>query len=179
MSKGRQANQTDLADIHGCSLPTIRAWVRRGCPVVQRGGKGREWLFNTADVAQWREEEAAAAAVGDTSKMDIDEARRRKEAALAGMAELDLSKRRGELIEIESIAEIVGEEYSRVRAKLMGMPVKLAPVLEQATTVQEYREIVEDAVVECLSELAADEFSGEESAGGAEQEQDDEAPAAA
>lgn len=179
MPKGRQANQTDLADIHGCSLPTIRAWVRRGCPVIHRGGKGREWLFNTADVAQWREEQAAAAAVGDTSAMDLDEARRRKEAAFAAMAELDLGKRRGELVEIESVSEIVGEEYSRVRAKLMGMPVKLAPVLEQATTVQEYREIVEDAVVECLSELSADEFGGEESADGAEQDEDGEAPAAA
>ena len=177
--RGQEVNQTGLADTFGVSLPTVRAWVRRGCPVVQRGAKGKQWVFNTADVAQWREDEAAAAAVGDTSKMDMDEARRRNEAAKAAMAELDLAKRRGELIEIEAVAEHVGEEYSRLRAKLLALPVKLAPMLENAESLQERREIIEDAIVECLAELTADEDSAEEPGQGATGDEDDEAPAAA
>lgn len=179
MPKGSEVNKAGLAEVFGVSLPTVNSWVRRGCPVLQRGSKARQWLFNTADVAQWREDEAAAAAVGDTSKMDMDEARRRNEAAKAAMSELDLAKRRGELIEIESVAEHVGEEYSRIRAKLLALPVKLAPMLENAESLQERREIIEDGIVECLAELSADEDGREESGTGSEGDEDDEAPAAA
>lgn len=166
MSKGRIVNLAELADINGVSLPTARSWPRRGCPYVQKGGAGREWQFNTADVAQWREEQAALAAVGDTSTLDIEEARRRKTAAEAAMVELDLAKRRGELVEIESIADIVGEEYTRLRARLLALPVKMAPMMETAASLQERRETIENAITECLAELSADtEYGGDAEAG--------------
>lgn len=56
-SRGRDVNRSDLAEINGVSMPTIDDWVRRGCPVVQRGGRGRAWQFNTADVRNWREDD--------------------------------------------------------------------------------------------------------------------------
>ena len=179
MSKGQIVNQSQLAETFGTTMPTVRAWVRRGCPVVQRGAKGKQWQFNTAEVAAWREQEAAAAAVGDTSRMDLDESRRRKEAANAAMAEIDLAKRRGELVEVEHIAEIVGDEYSRLRQRLLGLPVKIAPMLDTAETLQERREIIEDAIVECLAELSADDDSLEEPTEGAGEAEEDEAGAAA
>ena len=43
-SKGQVVNRADLANINGVSLPTIDDWVRRGCPVMQRGARGRAWL---------------------------------------------------------------------------------------------------------------------------------------
>lgn len=165
-AKGRLVNMGELSQLWGVALNTVKAWVRRGCPVVSRGGRGREWQFDTAAVAQWREEQAAAAAVGDTSAMDLDEARRRKEAALAAMAELDLAKRRGEVVDVEAIADIVGEEYTRLRARLLALPVKLAPLMETAATLAERREIIEDAICECLAELAADDdYAAERGAG--------------
>lgn len=36
------------------SLPTVEAWVRKGCPVVQRGSRGVPWVFDLLDVAKWR-----------------------------------------------------------------------------------------------------------------------------
>ena len=156
-AKGRLVNMGDLSHLWGVALNTVKAWVRRGCPVVARGGRGREWQFDTAAVAQWREEQAAAAAVGDTSAIDLEEARRRKEAALAAMAELDLAKRRGEVVEIEAIADIVGEEYTRLRARLLAIPVKLAPLMEAASNLAERREIISSAISECLAELSADD----------------------
>ena len=178
MPKGNEVNKSALAETFGVSLPTVNAWVRRGCPVVQKGSKSRQWLFNTAEVAAWREDEAAAAAVGDTAKMDMDEDRRRNEAAKAAMSELDLAKRRGELIEIESVAEYVGEEYSRIRAKLLALPVKIAPMLETTETLQQRREIIEDGISECLAELSADDELGAESEEGAESDEAGEAATA-
>ncbi len=47
-------NRAELASIFDISLPTVDAWVRKGCPVVERGGRGREWQFFVPDVFNWR-----------------------------------------------------------------------------------------------------------------------------
>jgi len=51
MAKGQElkVNGKQLADVFGVSLPTVDAWVRQGCPSDQQGGRGREWVFDTAD----------------------------------------------------------------------------------------------------------------------------------
>ncbi|MAF71094.1 terminase small subunit [Alteromonas australica] len=43
-----QVNRAELADILGCSLPTITSKVQRGMPCLQRGQRGKEWTFDTA-----------------------------------------------------------------------------------------------------------------------------------
>lgn len=47
-------NRAELATIFEVSLPTVDAWVRKGCPVVERGGRGRDWQFYCPDVFNWR-----------------------------------------------------------------------------------------------------------------------------
>lgn len=36
------------------SIPTVESWVRRGCPVVQRGRRGQPWIFDLLAVAIWK-----------------------------------------------------------------------------------------------------------------------------
>jgi phage terminase Nu1 subunit (DNA packaging protein) len=64
--EGRQVNQAEHADIFGVSVVALRAWERRGCPVTTKGRMGLAAQFDTADVARWREQQAAAAAEGTT-----------------------------------------------------------------------------------------------------------------
>jgi len=86
----------EVAELFGVNDRTIRLWVRRGCPFLQKGGRGgRAWQFETSDVIGWREQQAAIAAVGDTAKLDVEEARRRKLAAEAVLSELELAKAKG------------------------------------------------------------------------------------
>jgi phage terminase Nu1 subunit (DNA packaging protein) len=47
-------NRAELASLFEVSLPTVDAWVRKGCPVVERGGRGREWKFHFSEVFNWR-----------------------------------------------------------------------------------------------------------------------------
>jgi len=54
--KGQVVSRAELAEFFGVSLTTIDHWVRSGAPFVTRGGPGRQWAFNTADVAAWRED---------------------------------------------------------------------------------------------------------------------------
>lgn len=69
-SGGKIVNRTELAQILGVSLPTINAWVNDKMPFVSRGGRGKDWQFDTADVIQWRAERAASEAGGALDDID-------------------------------------------------------------------------------------------------------------
>ncbi|MGZ8246228.1 DUF1441 family protein [Methylomagnum sp.] len=47
-------NKAQIAEIFGVSLPAVEGWIRRGCPVAKRGGKGAVYEFDLLAVAQWR-----------------------------------------------------------------------------------------------------------------------------
>ena len=161
---GIELSKADLARMLGVSLPTIGQWVGKGCPFVSKGSPGKPWVFNSADVLSWREDQVVMQAMGDTSSLDIEEARRRKLAAEAALVELDLAKRRGEVIEIEEVAGVVGDDYANVRAKLLALPSKLAPQLIGIEDPAECKALIERGVSEALEELTADGiYSGESS----------------
>lgn len=52
--QSRRANKMEVAEFFGVSLPTIDAWIRRGCPNVQKGSRGVSWVFDLLQVAEWR-----------------------------------------------------------------------------------------------------------------------------
>lgn len=163
---GKLLTKSELAQFLGVSLTAVTNWVRTGCPWVERGSVGKSWTFNLAEVVAWREERAVQQALGDTKQLNLDEARRRKVAAEAAMVELDLAKRRGEVIEIADVAGLVGEDYANLRAKLLSMPTKLAPIVATESDLAQCKALLERGVEEALEELTADGiYSAEESPG--------------
>lgn len=50
----RRVNRAGLARVFGAAVADIDKWVGLGCPYIKRAaGKGDEWAFDTADVANW------------------------------------------------------------------------------------------------------------------------------
>ena len=47
-------NRTDTAAAMNISMTTLDNWVRRGCPVISRDGRGRNAKFSLVAVRQWR-----------------------------------------------------------------------------------------------------------------------------
>ena len=50
----RKANRAETAEFFGVNLTTVDQWVRKDCPVVQRGSRGIAWEFDLLQVAEWR-----------------------------------------------------------------------------------------------------------------------------
>ena len=146
----------EASAILGKDVITLKSWFNLGCPVIERGSKSKKWRICPADVIAWRENKIAQDAVGDTSQLDYEEARRREMAAKAAMLELDLAQRRGQLVEVEYIADLVDEEYSNVRARILGLPTRLAPQVAGVSSLPELSEIIEAGITEVLEELTAD-----------------------
>jgi phage terminase Nu1 subunit (DNA packaging protein) len=110
-----KANRAELARMFGIALTTVDTWLRLGCPFDQKGAPGREWVFDTADVARWREERARAEAGGQETQDDAALTRRRK-LAETRFAELELAKAMGEVGEIAQMERV----WSRLLAEFQG-----------------------------------------------------------
>lgn len=74
-------------------------------------------------------------------------------------AKLDYEEAAGKLVSIDSVAKIVEQEYSRVRARLLAIPSKLAPEVALIEDVSLCRSQIEAAVLDALAELSADQQS--------------------
>ncbi len=86
----------------------------------------------------------------------IQEEKLRYDTARADKMELEVAKRRGELIEVESVAKVIEQEYSAVRAALFAIPIKMAMVLAPLTQPTEIKRELEDSINEVLQELSAE-----------------------
>lgn len=159
---GKLVSVAELAHLLGVHRNTVLAWVQRGCPLAERGssGRGNEHKFDLAAVVRWREDEAARAATGNTEGLDLDVARLRKVAGEAALIELEVQKKRGQLVEIDAVASVVGEKFAACRSRLLSLPTKLAPLLAASTDVNETQVLLEQGINEALSELSGDGIAG-------------------
>jgi hypothetical protein len=137
-------------------LERDRRTIAAACANLTPIGKdGRSVFYRLTDVLAKLDPAKAPA--------DADEARSRKLAAEAEIAEMQRDKMRGELVDISSVESVVAEEYAAVRSKLLALPGKLAPMVAIEADEIACRDLIERGVTEALDELARD--AGEIAAG--------------
>lgn len=156
MGTGKVVNRAELAEICGVSVVTIDNWVRDGAPFVRRPvrkGVG-QWEFSPGAVVQWRIDRERQSALGDLAQIDEMEARRRKLAAEAGLAELELQKANGAAVAIEDQERIWVQMVGAARAKLLSIPTKLGPSLAIEVDAVVCQAMVDGAITEALTELS-------------------------
>lgn len=155
--KGRLVNKAELAKIFGVTVEAVGGWIRNGLPCVTRGSPGRPYEFDTAAVVEWREGRMEDRLSRETDVTTLDEARIRKMAADASLAEYDLAEKRGEVVPVNDAGEMVLDAFQRVRAKLTSIPSKIAPLVSSTNDPDECRSLLQGAILEALAELAVDD----------------------
>lgn len=155
MSKagGRVVSRAELSEFLAVDLTTVDGWIRRGCPMIERGGRGRAHSFNLAHVVGWLRDTARSSSAEGAAAISLDEARQRKTAAEAELAELELGHARGELVQIDTVAELLEATLSTVRLRLLGVPAKVAARLAPVRTPAKCRRILEDEFSDVLNEI--------------------------
>ncbi|MEQ1149540.1 terminase small subunit [Acinetobacter johnsonii] len=159
--KGKQVTRQALADVFGVSLPTIDAWVRKGCPFVEKGGRGQEWQFNTAQVSKWlrdRDVEEATGGIPD----DMDELKLRKQKAETELAELELAERKGEVALIAEFERAQAMVFAAIRANIMNVPQRAVLQLLGETDERAFKEKLKAELVLALETSAEEELEEEE-----------------
>lgn len=169
----RIVSRAKLAEFTGKSLPTIDSWVRQGCPVVKRGGRGKEWEFDTAAVNDWRVEqkEMEAAAANAGGEADEAELKRRKLAAETMLAELELAQAKKAVAPISQVERMVANAFAQVRASVRNIPERTVAQLIGETDERRFKNVLLEEIDQTLEALstgnlaeALEEFDEDEAA---------------
>lgn len=172
--KGQVLNKAQLATFYDVSTTAIDKWIQSGCPHFKKPGGKAEYIFGSADVANWRIQRTKEQGQSSEHVLKLGVAKERKESALAKLAELDLDIKIGKFIAAELVDEAVSKMVSNFRDRALSIPDQLARELKACKTLNEARGLLRDSIEDALTELSnfdpgpiarSDEESGE--AGGA------------
>lgn len=157
--KGMTLNRAQLADFFGIALTTVDVWVKAGCPVQQRGSAGVPWEFNSRDIHQWQLDQKVAQATGDKPK-EADDVKLRKLLAETEMVELELAKKKGEVVELPLVERALSQAFADVQARLRNLPGRLAPQLLGETEERRFKDVMLGEIDEALEELSTLDLTG-------------------
>lgn len=150
----RYVGKGELAELLDVSDTTVDRWIRRGCPVHTKGGRGRAYTFDLGAVFEWRLAHERDLADQARKVVKIDDERARKLAAERELAEIELARVRGELVPVDLVAERVTDEYERIRARLEAVASKVAPRVAATKSRNVCRDIVRAEIRAALEELS-------------------------
>jgi hypothetical protein len=94
------------------------------------------------------------------TELDYDEARCMKENYLALLNQLEYDQKSGLVVAVADVAKAVGEEYAKVRTKLLAIPAEQAPLIHRLRTVLEVQDALQEMIVHALEELTRDGVGG-------------------
>ena len=145
----------EIAHKFDISLTTLSTWITEGLPYTRKGGKGKGYDFDLQEVESWIAKYKLPASTGDTTYAD---ARRRREAALAGIKELELKVRKGELLNVDVVMKLQGAVLQNIRSRILSLPAKLATLSFGSRTIAENEAIIRKGIHEVLDEISVINF---------------------
>lgn len=129
-------------------------YMRKGLPVYIKGrGRARAW-FKWDDVCEWWDANVTKDAEESES---LQAAKLRKAIADADMAEIELAKERGQVIDVETVCKAVANEYAVIRNRFLSLGNKLSGLVLACTSQAEAQAVIDEEVRTILSELSADQ----------------------
>lgn len=143
--------KAECARRFGVDVRSVTEWVKQGMP--KRGTR-----FPWPEVMRWREDQLRDQGRREVKPTDEGEARARKLAAEAALAELELAKARSEVVDVAEVERELGLVLDKLRARILALPGKYAPRIGLPIAQAQAR--LEDIGRELIGELAdvADEF---------------------
>jgi P27 family predicted phage terminase small subunit len=157
-SNGPTITRRDLAKRLKVHMQTVTKWEREGLPIAWRGRKGKPSRYDETAVRAWVDAREAAGGASNSSFAKFQEAGARQRNAQAELAELQLSVRRGRLVDAEAMRTRMADVFLRCRTKLLAVPAKAKTLLPHLTHADV---LTLDALVrESLEDLATPEPKG-------------------
>jgi len=150
LSNRQTFNMNGIADLFNKSLPTVAAWVKRGCPHSRETSK--QYVFDAAAVADWRVQDALTEETG--GELVLTAERARLVYHQANKTALEEETLKGELIPANLVKDTWASLVISFRAKMLGLPNKAAPQLIGVDDLKEIEKLLQDFIYDALSELS-------------------------
>lgn len=158
------ASNANLKRYRRDGAPAVTKSVTQGKQVTPRKGRSRTVTHDDAEVTVRADETPAVAAerilAATGMDLDFDEARCMKENYLALLNQLEYDQKSGLVVAVADVAKAVGDEYAKVRTKLLAIPAEQAPRIQRLKTVLEVQDALQEMIVHALEELTRDGVGG-------------------
>lgn len=140
-----ELTQSQVGELYDVTTRQVRNWEDDGLPC--RAEKNRKF-YALKDLVEWHEAKAVAKALESVDTSAMDAAKLRKMEAEAESKELDVAVKRGGLVPIDEVEDLVREALETVSAILRHAPSRFAPKLSQVAGIglKEARTLLEDLV---------------------------------
>lgn len=147
-------SQKELAALYDVSTRQVRNWEDEGLP---RRAKGNRKEYPLKDVVAWHEAREVAQALAKVDTSALGAAKLRRMEAEAEAKELDVAVKRGDLVPLDEVGDLVRESLQAVDSVLRHSPSRFAPALAKAggvppkvarTILREIVEMVRSAIRE-------------------------------
>lgn len=143
------SGKSEVSRIFGVSLPTVNAWVRRGCPTKK---DGRNWLFEVKAVENWLDERHKNKATDS----GYERAKQEKMYWKAKLAKLEYEKAIGKLIDADEVKAAAFNTARIARDSLTNIADRLAPILTGKTNTFEIHAIINEEIKKIIDEFCKD-----------------------
>ena len=130
--------------------------------IVIRQGTGSYWLIRSIRNYVRFQRSGAEADEISPAVSNFNDAKTRKMIADAEKAELELLEFAGELVRTKDVSRIWEAMLGRIRAKILSLPSKVAPGVQDETEIPVIEQRIRVSVEEVLSELSRLELSDED-----------------
>lgn len=156
----------ELAREFGVTQQTISNWVNRVDGPMPKAGENK---FDVLACYRWRIEQHGIELQRLRDGDGLTEAQTRNQIAQAETKELELARRREQVVSTEGVMREWSRVFGSVRTNLLGLPAKVAKRVQAAKNTAEIKSILESALHDILNDYT--EHTGlEGSAAGGEEE---------
>lgn len=173
--------QKEFAEICGVSKAAVTKWKTKGLlvfgennlvnvsatqeklenrPAKYRGGTAKTFSDSNNDFSEPDDFEADDSEPKENIEDDNishAEATRRKEVYLARCQKIKYEKEIGKLVDVDAAAQVVANEYAKVRSKILAIPTRTATRLSVMKNPAEIKRYLDTEIAEALNELTFDD----------------------
>ncbi len=150
-----KVNRVDIAKVMAVSKTCIDNWINEGMPFVTRGGRGKQWEFDTKEVIDWY---MTRGNEGD----DAEQLKLRKLKAETELAEIKAMTEAELLVPLDESEQHWTSSVLEFKSYILQMPSRVSSQLLGVRDESEIKEILIDAINESLEIFSATEFECEE-----------------
>lgn len=146
----KRLTRAEVREYLGVSERTLYRLIDEGLPVE---GVGQEARFPWPEARRWYDERLKGQADRVSGPTSYEEAKARRESALASQEELKLAQMRGELMTKTAGLAWYDAACDRLRAQILTLPVKAAPEVVGVKTAAEALRVLEEHAAALMENL--------------------------
>lgn len=154
--------QSAYAELRGCSKSAVSKAVSKGRIQLYDGKvdvaeADRQWAKTTRARGDSRPAGTVEEVADDLQGNGYNSSRARRERYEADLAEMKVREAQGDLVRVAWVRQEMAKQIGQIRANLMQLPARLAPLVAAEGDVRKCRALLESSVRSLLSTLAEEE----------------------